>query len=668
MGPVENDFNPGEYAPEYVVVGVSDDMPSILSRIEDAWTRTPNAVLIIPRDTQVFHNTQDFLAIGKLQGAREVRISLASLDPTILGLGRLLGFHVLDPAPDHPALANDPALGNSSLDGDVEQPTAPLRISEAGDVDPNLPGWVLTPSTPTYPPASTTTSAWLNYPGDASPYVEAPRQPWVDPGSSPAQHAGVPAPRTRPRQTRQLGPPVISGGTGLSMPEGIPRSQPAVSSTPAGRIKARRVVPAYENGRRFRYGGRVKPAGWGKLLTVLASLLVVILVGGSAYAYVYLPEGTVSVTPLNQVRDGINIEVSVMTGTSTQPGDKSGTTGQMDTTTPQTQTARSLNAGTISATLQEEGTRPAGGTRQVPRGKAQGLMRFTNRTGGSVSVARGTQFKASNGVVVQTTQAGTVPPTVFGQTFGTLDLPIASTVEGPDGNIAAGQIAGIYGGTLNYTNLSTLQGGTLETVKVVTQADIDSLVADLRAGIEGRKAGAMLDMTPAGHQLITQTIELAGSQFQTDRKANQDGDTVTAKLTATVRARVFKLSELHDSIAQAVTDSIQSSIPRAVGPNLDMGSIEYSDPVLKSVEPGRVVYTTTAKGRVSFTLTTELARQIRDLVRGKDISQARSLINQNFSAYITPDSIQARVLWFTLDKLPSNPAHITVQSTTSSQP
>src|SRR4051794_28759432 len=46
MGPIENEFNAGEYPVEYVVVGVSDGMPSILERIEDVWTRTPNAVLI----------------------------------------------------------------------------------------------------------------------------------------------------------------------------------------------------------------------------------------------------------------------------------------------------------------------------------------------------------------------------------------------------------------------------------------------------------------------------------------------------------------------------------------------------------------------------------------------------------------------------------------------
>src|SRR5205085_426156 len=100
-----------------------------------------------------------------------------------------------------------------------------------------------------------------------------------------------------------------------------------------------------------------------------------------------------------------------MTGTS-QPGNKPGAGAGGQPQTTDAQTAPSLNATTVTATLHEAGTRPAGGNRQVPRGRAQGFMRFTNRTGNPVAVPFGAQFKASNGVVMQTTQAGTVPATV----------------------------------------------------------------------------------------------------------------------------------------------------------------------------------------------------------------------------------------------------------------
>src|SRR5439155_22206978 len=93
----------------------------------------------------------------------------------------------------------------------------------------------------------------------------------------------------------------------------LPTQVPVVT-TPTGRIKARRVVPkGKEEGGRFRYGGRIRQANWGRLVIMLVIVLVVALVGGSTYAYIYLPEGTVSVTPLSKTITDLSIEVDVIT-------------------------------------------------------------------------------------------------------------------------------------------------------------------------------------------------------------------------------------------------------------------------------------------------------------------------------------------------------------------
>src|SRR5436853_6760863 len=184
MGPIESDFNVEDFHAEYIAVGASESMSSVLERIEDTWTRTPNAVLIIPRGAGPFHITQDFLALGKLQGARDVRVSVASLDPVIAGLARLLGFYVVDPPVGHPALAGDPTLDNPSMDGDIEQPTAPLPTSGTST---SLPDCVLAPTVPNYHTANTTTSTWLNTPGDPALH------PWGSP-NPPAQPPGIPSP------------------------------------------------------------------------------------------------------------------------------------------------------------------------------------------------------------------------------------------------------------------------------------------------------------------------------------------------------------------------------------------------------------------------------------------------------------------------------------------
>ncbi len=673
MGPIEKEFDPSEYPPEYVAVGKAEALQSILDRVEEAWIRTPNAVLIIPRGAHAFHTTHDFLALGKLQGVREVRISIVSLDPTIAGLASLLGFHLVDPPEGHPALAEDPSMMTSEVDeNEIEKPTAPLPMNRA----PEGSEWVLSPHasahTPASPtPASLTTSTWLNNPGDPALYDTGniargarnalPVEDDEGVSSPQTSRPGTPPPRTKPRNTGQLSPAIL---TTPSIPDEEELDSFMVSSTPSGRIKARRYTGsgrAYRGGRGLRVLWMKEAVSWGRVAAIFLVLLVIGLASSGAYVYVYLPEGTIAVTPLNKTIPSLPVEVSVITA---QPG-QGGPGGTGMASVPQqgtgAQSAPSLSAAMLKADLVEEGTRQASGTREVPKGRAQGTMRFTNRTGGAVSVGSGLQFKGPNGAMVQTAQGGTVPATVFGQVFGTADIPIVAMVDGPAGNIGAGQISGIYNGTLNYYN-SAMQGGTVETVKVVTQGDIDALVTELRARAESRIGEVIRPAVGQGQQLITQTVSLANVAHEADHKADEDGEIVHVRLTAEARAYAYNDSDLHDSVAQAVLDWVSNNLPVTAGPSLDMNSIQYTPPTIQSVEEQRIVYSTSADARVTFTLTSELARQIRDLVKGKSLKEARSLITEKFGNYVNLRLVQADVLGFELDNLPDDSSRIRIEA------
>ncbi|MBF6612412.1 MAG: hypothetical protein IVW55_04720 [Chloroflexi bacterium] len=663
MGPLETEeFDASDYPPEYVAVGVEDTMPAILERVEEALARSPNVVLIIPRGTFVFHTTHDLLALGKLQWKREVRVSIASPDPTIAGLARVLGFHIPDPLPDHPALAGDPSLGSTSLDGDVEKPTAPLSIGNAGIT----PEWVLSPAVPAYT-SSSLSSTWLNQPADGAHNAErgSRNSDLYDAASHfPAPAAarpGMPPPRTRPRQTGQLVPAML---TDTSLPD-LNVAAPGASVTQSGRIKARRVIlagEAYQNVRNVKYGGLSRPVRWGKVLAGVAILLLLSLAAGSAYAYVYLPEATVSVTARSETIPPLPVQISIVTSASAPTATSTGKEGG-DTTPGNTISAPSLIASLVKTPVVEEGTRPASGTRQVPQGTAQGTMRFTNKTSSDVYVPAGVTFKAPNGVTAQITQGGTVRATNFvQQSFGTLDLPVAATVEGPDGNIPAGQLSGVYKGVLTYLN-SAMQGGSMKTVKVVTQGDIDGLVGELRSKAEAAQAAALLSMVPSGsgQQIITSTMALTNTIFQADHKGGDDGETVRVVLTGTAQVYTYKESDLADSLRQTVSDWIPSNKPANAGPTLDVNSIRYTPLALQASGDGRVVYTTDVTARILYSVTPGLQTEIRQLVRGKDVKQATTLITEQYHEYINPPSVQARVLWFNIDKLPSDPARINIE-------
>lgn len=677
MGPIEHEFDPTVYPPEYVTVGISEPIQPILEKIEAAWERSPNAVLIIPRGAQAFHTTHDFLALGKLQGAREVRVSIVSLDPTIEGLARVLGFHIVDPPEGHPALADDPSLGSvagSARDNnDIEKPTAPLQTLGIGIP----PDWVLTPAIPTahtappaigYRPAGMTTTTWLNYPGDPAVATEA--RP-----SQPLQHeqvarAGVPPPRTKPRQTGQLSGALLTDPSLPARREDAPRlptmPRPHVSPTASGRIKARSVlVPVTTKGkdRGLRHGGGRAKVRWGRIVAALVFLLVASLAGSSAYAYVYLPEGTVAVTPGSKTIDAVPLEIAVLVPI--------GQTGQGGGVAPQGQingdgrvSTPTLAAVPVVVALREEGTRSSSGTRQVARGKAQGTVRFTNGERYPIPVPAGFGMKATNGVLVQTTEGGTVPATAIGGAWGTLDLPVAATVEGPDGNVAAGTISGVWEGQLSFRNNAPLKGGTLETIKVVKQEDIDASVAEARARMEERRDAAIYEKVVQGQQLITQTITLDKVAFVADHKAGEDGEAVRVELAGEARAYVFEEAGVRDVVTQGVLDWMMNSEPRETAPSLDRNSIQYAPPTLQSVDlaQGRVIYATSASARVTYSLTSDLASSIRELVKGQNVEQARTLINERYSTYLSASTIRATLLWFNIDKLPDDPARIEVEA------
>ncbi|HEX9990726.1 MAG TPA: hypothetical protein VGE45_19895 [Chloroflexia bacterium] len=662
MGPIEGEeFDPTVYPAEYITVEVEEEIQSILERVDEAWGRTPNVVLVIPRGAHAFNTTHDFLSLGKLQGAREVRVSIASLDPTIAGLARVLGFHMVDPPAGHPILDDMPGMEESRR-ADVEKPTSPLPLMGYND----RADWVIAQATPTYAPSSLTTSAWLNNPGEAALH-DSGRLDRSPTPSQPLVRPGMPPPRTRQRQTGQLSSALI---TDSSLPALVDEDavRPHVSPTPSGRIKARTVlVPAdgYRHVRGLRYSiGTSKPVRWGRIFAVVLALLVVSLAGAGAYAYVYLPEGKIAVAPRSKPITSVPVEIAVLTSSS--QGGTVGTAAPPHQTGPSNMmSAPSVPAIPVQAQIVEEGTRPATGTRQVAKGRGTGTVRFTNRLGSPIAVPANLQLKAANGVVVQVTQAGTVPATIFGSTFGTLDLPVAATIDGPDGNIGAGELSGIWNGQLNYYNNAAFQGGTIETIKVVTQEDIDAVVADLRGRAEGRVPSAVQEKVAAGQQLITQTRTLANATFVADRKAGEDGEMVSVRLTAEARAYVVEESALQDSVMQAVRDWVQENIPTTAGATLDTRSVQFTPPTIQSVEleQGRVVYVTSAEAQVSFSLTPDLANQIRELVKGQEVEQARSLISQSkYGDYVAPLAIEAKVLWFDVGKLPDDPARIEVEA------
>lgn len=672
MGPIESEFDPTIYTAEFVTAEPDEPLSVILERVEEAMSRTPNVVLILPRGSAAFHSTHDFLALGKLHSGRDVRVSVASPDPTVVSLARVLGFYVEGVPDDHDYYE---APGSVPPD-ETEQPTSPLPLGapRVSGPFPDKPEWVLSPSGYVYPVPSTT-STWLNHPSDPAHAQEGangtkPAHPHL---SMPLSKSGVPPPRTKRRVTGQLQPTII---TDPSLPsitgDRFDAPLPLVSTTESGRIKARRSdeeAAAYVKLDEQATVRKIRRFTLRRVITGVLAMLLLALVGAGAYAWVYLPEGTVEITPLKKDLAGLRIEVPVLIapGSAGQAGlatplDQAGTGGVIST--------YSLTATQLSAPIVEQNTAPATGSRQVAKGRSRGKIIFTNSTPYPVTVPIGTTFTAANGVTVQITQGGVVPATIFapGATVSSLELEVEATVDGPAGNIGAKELQSTYKG-LTYINPDPVQGGTLETLKVVTQQDIDALTADLnkKALDQQRAMGLLVAQVPQGHELITQTLKFGEVAASSSLKANQDGEVVSIVLTTSVQAFSYNKGAVQKAVVDAIRDQVDM-LPDTVGPVLDESTIRFEPPTFQSIDgtQGRVTYSTSASARVSFTLTPTLREQIRTLVTGKEIARARNLISERYGEYVNASAIQANVLWLTIDKLPSDPTRITIDEGTGS--
>jgi hypothetical protein len=671
VGPIErtDEFDATIYTAEYVMAGVDEAIGEILEHVEEAWMRSPNVVLVIPRRCKAFKDTHDFLALGKLPGARQVRVSIASPDMSVASLARVLGFHIADLPLDHPVMQDD-AVFDGEEEESIEKPTSPLPLGTWENLaggSGNGTGWVVQQAVQVAIPkkSALTTSTWLGDPAD----YEAPGSVVVAPPTP--RPSGKPA--SVPLEDRRTGKLVSAplneeDGTldyaaeaSLNPEFRTPHSAFRTSTTPSGRIKARSVMvpdepPVVKKAPRgLKYGvGEARPFKWGRAIAVAGVLLVLALVGSLIYAFTYLPEATITLLPQTKHFQDQPVEITVLT-----PGGSPESLGVSSTLPAGDVLTATINAVPISAEIVEEGTRAASGTRQEPRGRAQGTMSFVNREPQAVVVPKGTRFTASNGVVVETTQAGTVPATVFGQTFGRLSLPIVANVEGPEGNLKEGAAAGVWKGLVEYYS-SALEGGTLETFSVVTQEDIDALTAELRAQADKRPYGVIAERVPEGHKLITQTVALSDIVSVADRKAGEDGAEVKVRLTGQARASAYEESKLEDAVNQALRDHVDRTEPRIAGPQIDWNTVELDPPTVKSTDDGRVVYSSSASGRINYNLTTALADAIRTLAAGKEVRQARQDIARQYGTFARLNDLQAKVLWFNVDRLPSDLKRITV--------
>jgi len=433
--------------------------------------------------------------------------------------------------------------------------------------------------------------------GDARPPVAS-----AGPLGASARDTGLEATRVQPRSGASVG--VVRGraATRSAVPQGRgheiePRSDPwdrqAAGARPRRRSKG--VI------------------GWLVRLAALAAL-----VGGGLYAaYLYLPNVSISLTPMTRTAGPVTVEVTA---------DPAVAVADLE--------AAIVPAERIDVPLSATDQFPATGS-EVSQTRASGTVRFTSEnTLFEVPIPEGTRLTTSSGAAFETTQGVTIPQASFQSGPSTAEAAIRAIEAGPAGNVEAATITGLPGPItaqlVRVTNPQPTAGGRREETRVVTRADYDAAVVALEVSMDEQLAAALSDpeMTPRGLRLFPETAVREG--LTTDLAAGDLVDQPLDDFSLSAESRGTVLAVDESAVAEVGVDRLGDAMPP--------GTRLFPDSVRATVGEPRLVgsailYEVEAVGEHYQPVD---RAEVVAAIRGRTVSEARAILGDYGSVSITP--------------------------------
>ena len=230
------------------------------------------------------------------------------------------------------------------------------------------------------------------------------------------------------------------------------------------------------------------PAWLSWLGTTLAGLLIAAAIG--FFVFYVIPAATITLVP---GREPIAVKAQVTANPFLDVPDLE---------------FNQLPARFVESNINETGKIPTTGTRQKATDKAQGSVVFSNLGANPVRVPTGTIISSGTGTAVnfRTTSSIEVP----GGFNQKATAPIEAMEPGIQGNVRANTLNIIGGGynlRLRVTNPGGTGGGGAQLTPIVTQEDLDTLLAEVVARAEARAETTLQAIVTEGEWLSPESIQ-----------------------------------------------------------------------------------------------------------------------------------------------------------------
>jgi hypothetical protein len=272
----------------------------------------------------------------------------------------------------------------------------------------------------------------------------------------------------------------------------------------------------------------------------------------------------------------------------------------------------------------EDGNKAATtGRKNVDATTARGILLFTNTGDSPFTINAGEDFFTGAGIHIKLTQGVSVPAKQNEQD-GTARASAIAVNPGKSGNIAAN--------TTLQTNLSpqiTVQtlnaftgGNDAQTTHIVTQADIDGLLTDLRKKLTQQAVQQLQNQLASGEVMATQPTysETATSNFQVGAQTDQVQVTLSVQASVTV----YK-----PSVAVQVAGALlNGKANQRLGANFKrVGEItKVGDPSISDVNNDTIHLSVTVHGTWVYNFSTTRTDQWRRAIQGLTPAAARTYL------------------------------------------
>ena len=377
-----------------------------------------------------------------------------------------------------------------------------------------------------------------------------------------------------------------------------------------------------ETNGRYQWESLVKPASrtqwlWRYLLILLFFVAAALLYVGFIYA---VPSATITLKPV------------LAAVQATQPITADPTLTAVDLTN------KTIPARLLTVTQSWEAEIEATGEVEQPTTPAQGRVLFTNLTEEEIIVPAGTPISTEDQRHIFETIGDVY---VAGAEGSTAEVAVASTVPGPQANVAADTVVRLLDGELvdqlEVRNPEPMAGGAVRTVTAVAQRDLDRLQSQV---LQFLQAVALADMDAqlTEREFLPreslQLVEILAEDYS--HEVGEQTNRVSLRMEAVLRATAVNTVESAPLVYEALADQVPAN--HTLVP--DSFTFERGE-ILAIDNEGRVTFVMIAEGQAAADL---MLDDTLEAISGQSTAVAISYLYEQLPLRAVPD-VKVSPLW-----------------------